>query len=473
MQKLYLFSFTFSLFFIQCASQSNVAANPSLYPTAVKYARTLYVSKAKKTVGNNRILAGHCSLKGKGQFGWQLDVEWEGEYELIFAYSVTKAGATVTVGSEKNTVTSDLQITKGLYEESKGWNKINIERKLLSRKLLLRKGIDSISLSIDAPDENFETILYTLELVPQNKKEAALVDLNKARRSRPEMGWFSAMKYGVMFHWTSLTTPETGQLKPYAQAVKDFDVHRFAEMVKATGADYVIFTGCWAQTYIPAPLRQWEKEYPGHTTKRDLIAEISDSLRKRNIKFILYLSTHVYAKYDSVDTKEFTRLNFELISEIGEHYRDKIAGYWFDGWYQSFEKHPEFDFEKFYKICKQGNPKRLVALNAWLYPIVTEWQDYWAGEVYDPGITPTHKIIQSGPGKGLQFHALLALQGDWVHSPLNTKIPPPRLEANDIIKYIIGSEGKGPVTINIEIYQDGSIDEKSLSFMKQIKSRIK
>lgn len=110
------------------------------------------------------------------------------------------------------------------------------------------------------------------------------------------MNWFSCMKYGVMFHWTSLTTAPVGPLEPYKQAVEDFNVHDFVNMVERTGADYVIFTGCWAETYIPAPLQKWEKEYPGHTTSRDLISEISDSLNKKGIKLFLYLSKHVYAK---------------------------------------------------------------------------------------------------------------------------------------------------------------------------------
>ena len=105
-----------------------------------------------------------------------------------------------------------------------------------------------------------------------------------------------------------------------------------------------------------------------------------------------------------------------MLSEIGARYKEKIAGYWFDGWYQSYQKHPGFDFEKFYNVCKIGNPNRWVALNSWLYPIVSEWQDYWAAEFYSPGIAPENTIVKSGPGKGLRFHSLIAFQGDWVHS---------------------------------------------------------
>lgn len=443
------------------------------YPAATKYAKVLYAIAVNTKEGNISNMGGHSVIKGTGQFNWNPEIDTEGEYEVILNYSVRKEGVNVSITSEKNTISDAIGITKGVFDGGKEWYNFNCDRKLLAGKLLLKKGVNSIALKVNAPEQSFETVINTLELVPVKDKASALKDIGKAIASRPKMNWFSSLKYGVMFHWTSLTAPPSGPLKPYEQAVNDFNVPDFVNMVERTGADHVIFTGCWAETYIPAPLEKWEKEYPGHTTKRDLISEISDALKKKNIKFILYLSTHVYAKYGKVDTKEFERLNYELISEIGARYKEKINGYWFDGWYQSYQKHPGFDFEKFYKVCKIGNPNRLVALNSWLYPSVSEWQDYWAGEVFDPGTTPENKIIRSGPGKGLQFQSLICLQGDWTHTPLNTKVHPNRLSAAEMANYISACEGKGPVTINIEIYQDGTIGEESLGTMEKLKQLLK
>lgn len=465
--------FIICLVFTKCNRHLYQNREPTPYPAATKYATVLYATSVDTKEGSINNLAGHSVIKGSGQFNWKQEVNTEGEYEIILAYSSRKEGITVSVSSEKNTISDAIGITKGVYDGGKEWYNFNCERKLLSGKLLLKKGINSISLKVNAPDQSSETVINTLELVPENKKKAVMKDIAKATSSRPEMNWFSSLKYGVMFHWTSLTAPPSGPLKPYKQAVNDFNVRDFVNMVGRTGADHVIFTGCWAETYIPAPLQQWEKEYPGHTTERDLISEISDSLNKKGIKFFLYLSTHIYAKYDKADTKEFERLNYELLSEIGARYKEKISGYWFDGWYQSYKQHPGFDFEKFYRICKIGNPDRLVALNSWLYPNVSEWQDYWAGEVYSPGTTPENKIIRSGPGKGLQFHSLIALQGDWTHTQLNSKVHPNRLSATEIINFIAASEGKGPVTINIEIYQDGTIGEESLDTMEKIRQQLK
>jgi len=472
MKKVFLMAFL--VLIIDMSFNTLVAqSSKSSYPAATKYAKVLYAIEVNTKEGKINNLAGHSVVKGTGQFNWNPEIDMEGEYEVILSYSVRKEGINVSVSSENNTISDAIGITKGVYDGGKEWYNFNCERKLLGGKLLLKKGLNSITLKVNATDQTFETVVNTIELVPESKKINAIKDIKKAKISRPEMNWFSSMKYGVMFHWTSLTTPPAGPLKPFEQAVNDFNVPDFVSMVEKTGADYVIFTGCWAETYIPAPLVKWEKEYPGHTTKRDLISEISDALKKKNIKFFLYLSTHVYAKYSKVDTKEFERLNDELVSEIGARYKEKIDGYWFDGWYQSYQKHPGFDFEKFYNVCKIGNPNRLLALNSWLYPIVSEWQDYWAAEVYSLGIAPENKIVKSGPGKGLQFQSLIALQGDWVHSSLNSKVHPNRLSSEELIKYISSCEGKGPVTINIEIYQDGSLGEESMATMEKIKQQLK
>ena len=75
--------------------------------------------------------------------------------------------------------------------------------------------------------------------------------------------------YGLMFHWTSQSiSARTEPHKPYAQAVDDFDLKRFAEMAEAYGAGYVILTIGHAESYCPGPIKAWEKYHPGKTTVR-------------------------------------------------------------------------------------------------------------------------------------------------------------------------------------------------------------
>ncbi len=443
-----------------------------IYPGPTKYATTLYISSATMVEGNMERFADHYQVTGSGQFQWQQEVTEAGEYEVALNYATHQNGASVLVMGGEDTIRTTLPVTQGVYADHKEWYQFNCERKLLKGKLKLSSGLNKILLQVNAQADDFETVVYGLDLLPLPRKDDAIAEVKKAQQVRPAMDWFSSMKYGVMFHWTSQTAPRSGNLKAYKEAVQSFDVQRFAKMVQETGADYVVFTANHADPHFPAPLTAWEKVHPGWTTERDLIAEIADELKKYNIRLFLYLATHTYANYDKVNSTEFEEINQSLLSEIGEHYQDKIAGYWFDGWYQSYQKHPFFDFERFYQTCKAGNPERVIALNSWLYPTVTVWQDYWAGEVFTPGVPPHDQILTAGPGKGLDYHGLLALEGGWVHTEKNTAIALPKINTKDLINYVAGCIGKGPVTINVLIYQDGTISEKAMEALHSLNQQI-
>ncbi len=440
-----------------------------LLPT--KYAIILYGNEVTATSGNNKQLAAHWQNTGGGLFTWQKDIQEEGSYEVAISYSTNDPGTVAKLsGGDKDTVAAELQVTSGYYPEKKNWYQFNCERRQMPGKLYLHKGKNTISLRLITRSRDRETILYAIELLPVAQKALMKKDRDSALKMHANTSWFAKIPYGVMFHWTSQTMPEHGTLKPYNEAVEDFDVGAFVNMVVKTGAGYVVLTTNHAEPYFPAPLKEWEKIYPGHTTRRDLVEEIADSLQQRHIKLFLYLATHVYAKFDKVSDEEFRRLNYTLIREIGERYKKKVAGYWFDGWYQCYEKHPSFDFEQFYKICKAGNPGRLVCFNTWLYPIITLWQDYWAGEVYSIGNPPVSRVIDKGPGRGLQTQNLIVMETEgWLHTSADTKIPAPHLKAPELINFISRSEGKGPVTVNIQIYQDGRISDEALAVMEQVK----
>lgn len=461
------------LLWAQTARSVQPNADEKLLPT--KYAVILYSEQVTGTSGNNKMVASHWQNNGGGTFTWQKNISEEGEYEVILSYSTSETGIVAELSSgDKKIVTSELQVTSGYYPVQKNWYEFNYERRQIPGNLHLYKGQNNISLQLVTKGHDDAIIFYAVELIPVTKKAAIEKDRALAAKMKPNTNWFAQTPYGVMFHWTSQSVPEHGPLKPYNEAVNAFNVNAFVNMVIKTGAGYVIFTTNHAEPYFPAPIKEWEKTYPGHTTQRDLIKEIADRLHDHNIKLFLYMATHVYAKYDSVSDEEFKRLNKTLIGEVGERYKKKVAGYWFDGWYQSYARHPGFNFEQFYKICKGGNPDRLICFNSWLYPVVTLWQDYWPGEVYTIGNPPAHKVMENGPGKGLQAHSLIVMETeDWLHTTLNKKIPLPHLKAAELIKFISQSKGKGPVTVNMQIYQDGRVGTEALAMMEEVRKAVK
>ena len=148
------------------------------------------------------------------------------------------------------------------------------------------------------------------------------------------------------------------------------------------------------------------------------------------------------------------------------------SGYWFDCFYQAKEKYPDFSFRDFFKACKAGNPNRIIALNSWIYPNVSEWQEFWAGETANPVELPVNGTIQTGPGQGLRYHSLLIMEPYWVQQKV--EMTKPQFDAQKLGDYISQCmKNGGAVTINLGIYQDGSVDPRAADVLKEVRQRIR
>ena len=99
--------------------------------------------------------------------------------------------------------------------------------------------------------ESFNLSLFSLELV---KPGVARSMAKEAAKLRSSTAWMVNAKYGLMFTWTSTTQPRTGAQKSYEQAVNDFDVNAFADMVAGTGAGFIVFATSWSTYYFPGPI---------------------------------------------------------------------------------------------------------------------------------------------------------------------------------------------------------------------------
>ena len=157
---------------------------------------------------------------------------------------------------------------------------------------------------------------------------------------------------------------------------------------------------------------------------------------------------------------------------MGNRYQNKISGYWFDSWYQILEVFPEVPFEAFNAASKTGNKDRIICLNSWIYPAVTPWQDYWAGEVASPVAVPQKGFMKDGPAPDLAYQALLIMEPYWVQE--KAEMPAPRFNSTELSQYIRNCMSNGgAVTINMGIYQNGIVDKKALNVMKEVRNQIR
>ena len=313
---------------------------------------------------------------GRGSITWRVNVPRSGDYEVALCYAALTSGAKLEVISRARKITDTVRKTTGPYEDRQISEQgplrtrylRNYERIPLTGVLHLPEGTSELTLRVTEPESGEVMDFRAMKLIPVAGKQNIAEAEERARRKRASTDWFVKERYGVMFHWDHNTKPRRGPKKPYDDAVRDFDVDAFGDMVEEMGVGYVIFTLNHGNTKWPATIESWEKLHPGWTTKRDLIGDIADALDKRGIKLIVYIASHVVlgdairsdrlSENERDGEDEVFDVHLEILNEMGLRYGKKVAGYFFDGWpiiQQAFPR-IQVSYERFFDACKNGNP---------------------------------------------------------------------------------------------------------------------
>ena len=160
---------------------------------------------------------------------------------------------------------------------------------------------------------------------------------------RANTDWLARCRFGIGVHWTAQTVPRMGKPLPFPKAVADFDLKGFIAAVEHAGADYVLFTSAHALQMLPAPHPVLDKILPGRTCERDLIAELADALAAKQKHLLVYYNHSCNGKQDAAweqavgyhapNKERFAQNLVEIVSWMGDRYRDKIKAWWFDSPY--------------------------------------------------------------------------------------------------------------------------------------------
>lgn len=438
---------------------------------------------------------------GSGEVTWNMKAPAAGRYHLAACYSCTRPGTHIEVASGSSTVQHSTIMTQGFFLPYPGGAASNpgtpdtdsfwTERQFYSFErvplgdLRMSCGMNVVRLRVAGPKGSELFRLRSLELTPLDSAQALAAVSEQAGRHRANTDWFVKSAYGIWFHFLDLTTPRRGSRKPYAQAVDELDVEALAGLVEETGAGHLILTTNHGHPTCPAPIRSWEELHPGWTTRRDLIADLAGALHRRGIRLLLYMNCPglgdlIQSSADAIDRPRFSEEKYaeilvKVFTEFGLRYGSRVAGYWLDSWFQTDESYPNLPFQELDRAIKAGYPGRMVAYNYWAFPIETEWQDYWAGELTDlPLKRFGSRYIRRGAGRGLQAHSAIRLDDPWFHITPNTDIQPPRYTAAQLTEYIrTCMEDQAVVTFGVGIYQDGTISEASRQVLREVRQSIR
>jgi hypothetical protein len=306
--------------------------------------------------------------------------------------------------------------------------------------------------------------------------------------------------YGMMVHWIAPgPAPEGGEwIQDLNRAVNRFDLDRFMSQFSESGADWLIFTIGQNTACYASPNRHLDRwAGPGHCSERDLVLEIAERVHHRGKRFIGYLPSEVNAPtalhsafaWNPKDQSEFQKRYTEFIREYAERYGKRLSGWWFDGCY-TWDVFPNstYDWPLWTDAARAGNPDAAVAFNDGSFCIgktrpVTSYQDYLSGEVSAlregkiclgdknaPQYLPKSRFVE---GTECQWHALVPIDCFWGHS-VPGPMEPPKYSDEDLFGFVKNCKAVGgAVTLNVGIYQEGPIGEKTLAQLRRLSDALK
>ena len=404
---------------------------------------------------------------------WKINAPVAGDYQANLLARLHGADAVASFAIQGASTGVEMQ----LGQSARQW-----DRHSFPKALALKQGEQTLMLQFRPkdPGSKINLEMLSVELVRPCIKDRLHAE---AKQMRADTTWLQQAGYGAMVHWTSQTQPRNGAQKPYAQAVQDFDVKTFAQQMRDCGVGFVVLTTSHAEMRFPGTNKALDSLLPGCTASRDLVADLIVELKKYNIKLMLYyhigsvgdprwLEASGFWKTDTTQVFENWR---KIITEIGLHYGNDLAGWWFDDGSVNYY-YRSAPWKSLLQAARAGNPKRLVGFNSWELPSPTEFHDLYLGEG-NRSPSGTGALLTcngngrypSGSHEGLQSCSTLVFESDWIYMRGGQPISGWQFSVESIRQMIQDFKAYHNVLIfNFEITQEGTISPESVEMLKKV-----
>ncbi|MBL7190024.1 MAG: alpha-L-fucosidase [Phycisphaerae bacterium] len=215
-----------------------------------------------------------------------------------------------------------------------------------------------------------------------------------------DTSWMTEGKYGIFMHYQhrillgyshgaavsdpKLKFPPVSAMtaEGWNRFVDGFDVEGFADQMAEGQVGWVLF--CIDDHYFGwpcAPNKTFNKyaEYaPGQKcSRRDLIGELADALGARGVKLICYYAgLNGYMKDPkslaglmddgnaaTPPSAECRKRRIEVLTEYVNRYKDKAAGWWFDGVMPNSYREQPHDWWEIKSVVHSANPRNVIAFS--------------------------------------------------------------------------------------------------------------
>ncbi len=407
-------------------------------------------------------------------FNWNVSLANGANYH-VWALLNSKAAVPLSLSVEGQTTGLDFT-TRTI-----GWDKLD------AGVINIPAGTHILNLTAN-PGVSGNIEIKSLELLRESDKPAYET---RVANFKSYPSWFSHAKYGLMLQYGPWGYPKTGDRKSLEDFANGFDVPRFVNMVKGTGASYVIWSISLITYQLVAPIKAVD-DIMGRkslTSTRDVIGEIAAGLQTNGIHFCLYYHSGLNQQPDWL-AKQNWPTNFSatgtgdksvffdnwasVISEIGNRCGTNLDGWFFD---DACNYYPA-PFERLGAAARTGNPNRMISWNAWVAARYTDFQDVLFGEGYH-GETQFgssneggNGVYTDGPQRGLMGHGMFTTEGGWGIGRRNATITT-RINLNQALGWIKNASARGvPLSFCMEMWEDQSYAQTTMDIFYALDSAV-
>lgn len=428
-------------------------------------------------VGNGN---GWLNYSGSEYLQWNVNAPATASYRV---FALVKANSGQRFQLEDLTNGSSLGFTTAGV-----WDKLDIGQ------LTLPAGTSALKLTRSGTISG-QVQLKSLELIRQSDYAAYQA---RVAAARADTTWLGQAKYGLFFQYGSWGYPNNpGNHKSLDQQAQDFHIPSFVQLVKNTGAKYVLWSFSWQSYQSDMPVSSIDTVIGNgsYTAQRNLIGELAAALKAQNIRFLIYyhsgdndngwwshqnFPTTTFQTRGTGDRSVFFTNWKAVITDIGNTLGPDLDGFFFD---EGMIYYPA-KFEELESIARTGNENRLISWNPWVMPRFTDFQDVAFGEVAPEhgevvaGSAPLggNGIYVSGPHQGLLQHGMFILEssGQWGIYARNQKIPTVQANSNaQLIDWVNSASSRGvPLSLNLSMYEDGTTSDADLGQLYALRNSI-
>lgn len=323
---------------------------------------------------------------------------------------------------------------------------------------------------------------------PAGIKAEKYVPSPEAVQSQKE---FSADRFGIFIHWGIYSTFAQGEWflnrdirqDEYKKAAKgfypiEFDAGKWADAFKDSGARYVCFTSRHHDGFSMWDTKQCDYNIvKGTPFKRDVVRELSDSLRSRGIPLHLYYSHIDWGREDYPKGRTGRHTGLDTLKSDWKHYYNfmnaqlkellteygPIRAVWFDGWWDHDEDSVPFNWEleKQYKMIHDLQPGCLVGNNHHQTPF--EGEDI---QIFERDLPGENTAGLSGQAIAhLPLETCNTMNGMWGYKVSDTDYK----DTRTLIHYLVKTAGMGAnLLLNIGPQPDGELPEVALERLRDM-----